>query len=98
MEFDNKVYPSSTEETPTVITQEPTLPEFQILKGIVMPVKNQGRTSKYPFDKMEIGDSFFTTLPMSTVAGSISWYKKQNPGTAFKSKAWGKGRMVWRIA
>jgi hypothetical protein len=53
--------------------------EFKIEKNVEMLMKHEHH-SKYPFDKMEIGDSF--SFPIETwqkVAGCASYRKKTTP-------------------
>ena len=64
--------------------------EFKIEKGIEVP---QYR-AKYPFKKMEVGDSFFSE---TDACSSAYMYGKRN-GKRFLIRKEGDGFRVWRIA
>lgn len=56
-----------------------------------------GRPSKYPFSRMEIGDSFW----MEGGAGSRAFdalrqWKRRNPGFDYRSQVEGSGIRMWR--
>lgn len=67
---------------------------IEIDKNIPVPKIN----SKFPFDKMEVGDSFFTdTLNVSSNA--YGWAKKySNNKIKFKQRKEGNGMILWRTA
>lgn len=71
---------------------------YKIEKNIPAPVKNA--KFKYPFEHMEVGDSFF--VPKKEVIGTrvsvaMNYYKKKNPKKAFMSRTDEAGVRVWRI-
>ena len=63
-----------------------------------MPRKK--RESKYPFTKMEIGDSFLLPkdIPFMAARQAISRRARMNPGEKYKSKKTIEGRRVWRMS
>lgn len=80
---------AATATTPASTDAAPAETEtFQILKGIPLPVNKRGpgssRPCKYPFDKLEVGDSF--TVKDSTTKAFASTISIQNK----KAKALGK--------
>ena len=76
---------------------------FKIEKNIPIPPRAGGRNgSKYPFRKLEIGDSTFVEGKPSKIASALQAAGKANPKTSFTSRATteeGKdGVRVWRQA
>jgi len=74
----------------------------KIEKGIPVPPKKQSkkkqvRHEKYPFSKMEIGDSFLSKEPQARVNSSAYVFGKKT-GMKFKIRSVGKGCRCWRIA
>jgi hypothetical protein len=65
---------------------------IKIEKNIPMP--NFSRT-KYPFDQMKVGDSFFASKP---TLGSSIMSAEARTGFSFKSKFQDGGTRVWRVA
>lgn len=56
--------------------------------------------SKYPFPRMDVGDSFFipaTDIVGSRVSVALNYYKKKNPKKAFITRKSADGMRVWRI-
>lgn len=71
-------------------------PQFQIEKNVaITPLSNAGQNNvKYPFRKMEIGDSFVASPAAQGAA--YAWGKKN--GRAFKCRAVGDGQIrIWRM-
>jgi len=64
--------------------------KFKIEKGVPVP----SFESKYPFSKMEIGDSFFAKK--ISLAGSITCAEARL-GYKFKQKFIDGGTRVWRV-
>jgi hypothetical protein len=64
--------------------------KIKIEKGIPLPDLSR----KYPFDKMKVGDSFFTEKAHLT--GSVICAQNRT-GFKFKSKFMDGGTRVWRI-
>lgn len=66
---------------------------IEVEKGIPMPDKVRARNGKYPWDTMEVGDSFF--LPGRTK--KILVQKRLKP-RIFRQAAVEGGLRVWRCA
>ncbi len=68
-------------------------------KNIPIPLKS-GRLSKWPLDRMDIGDSFlFDVIDRNNVAYATSLYKRKNLGTNFtKRRVSDTQYRIWRIA
>lgn len=72
---------------------------FTIEHDIPMPeaTRNQ-RTTKYPFSKMNVGDSFTAAVKAeSLVASARAWAKRQNNGFKFSVRPEGSGARLWRV-
>lgn len=73
---------------------------YKIEKRIPLPPNAASSIKKYPFDKLEIGDSFFVPLQNgkspSGLFASISQAKKRLNINLFSAKVKG-GHRVWRI-
>lgn len=80
---------------------------IKIDKDVPVPGKNSFRKSIYPFDIMEIGDSFLVELKdgevlrrvisrVSSVAGLAA--KRSGGGVKFTARQTADGIRVWRIA
>lgn len=71
--------------------------EFTIEKGIPVPKQiGAGRKTKYPFDLMEVGDSFLVTdLKVKTISRSCGTYGKRLE-RKFTSRTVDGGVRVWR--
>ena len=72
--------------------------EIKIEKGIPMPEKSKPK-SKYPFDSIEVGDSFFTDLISSSTLYQIAyiWRKTNQNEWRFKAVKENEGARVWRV-
>lgn len=72
---------------------------FKIEKGVPVPEKLAKGMKKYPFDQLEVGDSFF--VPMadnaspSSLFSAIAQARKRLNINLFSAKVDG-GRRVWR--
>ena len=82
-------------ETPVVKS------DFKIQKNVPIPPRAGGRSgSKYPFRKMEVGDSVFVEGKATKVASAIQAASKANKGWKFESRAINEngasGVRVWR--
>lgn len=72
---------------------------FEIEKNIPAPIANP--FANYPFDNMEINDSFYVEqaiVPHNTVSARVSSYRKLNPNKNFTTKRDENGIRVWRTA
>lgn len=72
---------------------------IKINKGIEMPKTTQGRPSKYPFEKMEVGDSF--EYPKGIYKGSLlsaakNWAKRNNKKWDFSVRTIDGKFRLWR--
>lgn len=71
----------------------------KIEKNIEIPrrcANSKGRPFKYPFNEMEVGDSFLTGEPRSRISGAIGGYRKRH-GCKFAARTVEGGVRVWRI-
>ncbi len=68
--------------------------DIQIEKGVPL---EKGGNRKYPFQDMEIGDSFFIIERPSTVQTCASQYGSRNK-KKFVTKVMNGGVRVWRVA
>lgn len=74
--------------------------KFKIESGVRLPAV-QGRTSRYPFAEMQIGDSFFAPLiqPRTLYSAARAFARKSGKGTKFVVRKEGSGgARVWRTA
>lgn len=60
-------------------------------------VDRRGANSKYPWAKMNIGDSFYAEVDHRTLRACARWQHERH-GTAFKVRTEGKGSRAFRIA
>lgn len=76
--------------------------EFKIEKGVPIPPGGGRPTAPYPFDKMEVGDSFFTAgeKAQSRISNSAKNYATKK-GVKFTTRTVTeggvKGARIWRI-
>jgi hypothetical protein len=79
--------------------------EVQIEKNIPIPEPKKRKT-KYPFQQMEVGDSFFyplkeecntALLQMKLNNAACTYCRKNNEGKKFKTTQLKSGVRVWRI-
>lgn len=82
-------------------TKKETVPEFgKIIKGATMP---KAKSSKHPFDKMQVGDSFiageYSKKTQQSFNGSGQWFKRKT-GNCFSTRKVQIGEkfylQVWR--
>lgn len=71
--------------------------EFHIEKGIPVPKQvGAGRKNKYPFDAMEVGDSFFVKdIKVKTISRTCGHHGKRL-SRRFASRTVDGGVRVWR--
>lgn len=71
---------------------------LKVEKGITVP--RVRRYTKYPFDKMEVGDSFYCDgATRNSIASSASRYaRNKGQGKKFTIRKEGNGCRCWRIA
>jgi hypothetical protein len=79
---------------------------IKIEKNIQIPKsKGAGAPLKYPFNKLNIGDSFFIpfnkdsklNLGNSLRISAILWAKRNNPKIRFTTRSSNGGIRIWRI-
>ena len=72
--------------------------EFTIEKGIPVPkMTGAGRKTKYPFESMQVGDSFFVKDgTVKTLSRSCGTYGKRLE-RKFTSRTVNGGARVWRV-
>lgn len=71
---------------------------IEINKGLPVPPDTRGMKRKYPFDKMEVGDSFFVPDKTSDCMSQCIAYAKKRLGFSFTRRTVDGGVRVWRIS
>lgn len=72
--------------------------EIKIQKNVPIPGKAK-KKSKYPFEKMSVGDSFAAPVkPAGLYVAARKWAKDNNTDTRFVVRAEGEGARCWRTA
>jgi hypothetical protein len=69
--------------------------QYEIEKGVEMP-PDKRKTSKYPFEKMEVGDSFFVPEKTAISLQSTCSLYKQKTGYKFILREVDGGVRIWR--
>ena len=71
--------------------------EIKIDDGIPLPKRpGGGRIAKYPWDRLEVGQSFFVPTPPKYLASMASAAGKKR-GRRFSSRTVDGGVRVWRV-
>ena len=73
---------------------------YAIEKGIPAPDLRlvRKKLAKYPFAKMKVGDSFFSSVDSCRrISPSIAIFYKTNPNKRFTTRTVEGGTRVWRI-
>ncbi len=70
--------------------------DIVIEKGIPLP--RRGVAPKYPFAKLEVGDSFFVPGRTTNSFGGIMTAAAKRTGYGFQSRKTDGGIRVWRIS
>ena len=70
---------------------------IEIETGLPLPSPKRGFPSKYPWDKLEVGQSFFVSDPSRHFPSTIS-VEGRKRGRKFSQRAMDGGIRVWRIA
>ena len=71
---------------------------YEIEKNVEMPRLRAGKEPKYPFENMEVGDSFFVeggNLP--SIRSSAAYARKRYNAGKFKSTEMDGGVRCWRV-
>ncbi len=64
-----------------------------------IPMARRIKPSKYPFNMMQVGDSFYTDLKATSLRSLATHYAKRENGTVkFAVRIEGDGSRVWRVA
>lgn len=74
--------------------------QIKIEKNVPLPKRKLGnpRASRYPWDSMEVGDSFvFPTKVKRTTAMSLSYRTGKITGKRFAIRSVNEGIRVWRL-
>jgi len=71
---------------------------YRIQKNIPIPAKKSaGRKQVYPFEKMEVGDSFAIPLSKAKSAAAIMVKYAKRTGMKFTKRLLDKEVRIWRI-
>lgn len=70
--------------------------KIKIDKGIPVP-ETRGRIRKYPWDEMEIDDSFLVSLKTKNISGYTFWANKRYAPKRFTGRKMPDGHRIWRI-
>lgn len=73
---------------------------LKVERGIKKPsVANRKVRTRYPFEKMKVGDSFFVSdySFRSNVSSAASYFAIRNPEYKFSIARDGEGFRVWRV-
>lgn len=69
----------------------------KLQKGIPIPNKRYGLTSKYPFDNMEVGDSFVASKH-SILSVARNWARINKKDYKFTTRKIAENKIrIWRI-
>ena len=72
--------------------------EIKIQKNVPIPAKAKAK-SKYPFEKMGVGDSFAAPVKAAGLyVAARKWVKENNAAARFVVRAEGDGSRCWRAA
>lgn len=72
--------------------------DYKIQKNVPIPKRTKTK-SKYPFDKMGVGDSFYSPgKPAGLYVAARKWAKENNSESRFAVRAEGEGSRCWRTA
>lgn len=72
--------------------------EFKIQKNVPIPARAKAK-SKYPFDKMSVGESFVAPVkPQGLYIAARKWAKENDSNARFVVRAENEGSRCWRVA
>lgn len=77
--------------------KECEMSDYKIEKGVPIPDGGRGRPTKYPLDKMDIGDSFVAIAPRH-IFSIISFYGRHHGKKFTARKLNDREYRIWRIA
>jgi hypothetical protein len=66
--------------------------------GLPIPETTFGRSAKYPWASMEIGDSFLVLGKMTNDLSPVANYQSKKRGTSYTCRLVDGGVRVWRVA
>jgi len=69
---------------------------YIIEKKIPMPKSDRGRPYKYPFEQMEVGDSFFVPKDEAEKARNSALQYARREGKIFHTRKENDGARIWR--
>ena len=71
---------------------------YTIEKGVPVP-KRKTRANKYPFESMQVGDSFFAPVSWQALYNNSNYFRKTRNLTDWKFKAAYEmgGARIWRV-
>lgn len=73
-----------------------TAPKYEIERGLTPPDGGSGRTLKYPFDQMDVGDCFVAEANGNVRGAAYSYGARR--GITFTCRTDPDGRVrVWRL-
>lgn len=73
---------------------------YTIVNNVPVPdrKKQSSRESKYPFAKMQPGDSFYAPVtPNGLLALAYTFRKRNDPSMLFRARPEGDGARIWRV-
>jgi len=73
---------------------------YEINKNVPIPAKNrEPGCTKYPFAKMEVGDSFLANTKQTTICNAAKGFEHRHGGAyKFATRVEGDCVRIWRIA
>jgi hypothetical protein len=72
--------------------------KIKVMTGVPLPIVDRGRPYKYPFDEMDVGQSFQADASYQTLHSCIRAYRNRHPTKTFKIEKIGKKKVhVWRV-
>jgi len=72
---------------------------YEIDKNVPVPDSRTLKSTRYGFDKMEVGDSIFipSDKPLPGIHSAPCYYAIRHPGTKFTTRKVEGGYRIWRI-
>lgn len=73
---------------------------IKVDKGVPLPeLQGWGKSPKYPWASMKVGDSFFVPgKAQNAVSSCVGGHMRRHPGEHYTTRKEGDGVRVWRIA
>lgn len=71
--------------------------QIKIDKNVPIPLARNKAKYKYPWDKMEVNDSFYIDTPAAGLHAMIRVRNTRHPEMTFIVRKDGNGARVWRI-